>query len=467
MVFGLFSRKQQLAQPPPTEQPTELEPAAQLRTPSPSIDSASIGKQNSPSHGPPLTPSPPPDSNSTPGETVPVDLHSLILSIPPQTLHTYAVKHLAPPNQPDPETLTHLTTFFRELEPPPRLHCLRCHKSFFDVENTDRSCLVPHDDDSAEVERVGVASKSKGAGSYETLWGCCGRTVEGDGDMGPPDGWCYEGKHTTDIKRARFRADSTLQDDKLTSCERLRCHGSAPRSTRAHRKRGRPLVDQGEDDEEESSTSASAPSISTSPRSSNGRRPTKKIRTQVLPTKEESEESTEEHEADKMNVDGAPPGIPPAAPSSTPKPKRKPRTTKPKAQASFSTPKTSSPLVLAPPFVSNSPSPEPLLQTQIIVAHKPPKPHQHLKQKSSVVSLKPKSSIASLKPKSTATSTKPESSAPKSTAEPPSPRKSLRHASPAKATPPKGKPQTRAKGKELVDVVDSSIDGERVVVPRR
>lgn len=59
------------------------------------------------------------------------------------------------------------------------------------MENDDRSCLIGHDDDSAEVERVGRAS-----GGYETLWGCCGKTVEGDGDMGPPDGWCYEGKHT-------------------------------------------------------------------------------------------------------------------------------------------------------------------------------------------------------------------------------------------------------------------------------
>jgi len=75
---------------------------------------------------------------------------------------------------------------------------VRCHKSFFEVENTDRSCLVPHDDDSAEVERISL-SKAKDlnlASEYETLWGCCGRTVEGDGDMGPPDGWCYEGKHT-------------------------------------------------------------------------------------------------------------------------------------------------------------------------------------------------------------------------------------------------------------------------------
>ncbi|KAG2742018.1 hypothetical protein P692DRAFT_20879695 [Suillus brevipes Sb2] len=57
----------------------------------------------------------------------------------------------------------------------------------------------------------------------ETLWGCCGASVQGTGDMGPLDGWCYEGRHTTDTKRARFRADSTILDDKLVSC--------APRDT--------------------------------------------------------------------------------------------------------------------------------------------------------------------------------------------------------------------------------------------
>jgi hypothetical protein len=68
-----------------------------------------------------------------------------------------------------------------------------------EIENDDRSCLVPHDDDSALVERVGRAAKRRGGEGgpvYETLWQCCGKTVEGDGDQGPPDGWCYEGRHT-------------------------------------------------------------------------------------------------------------------------------------------------------------------------------------------------------------------------------------------------------------------------------
>ena len=31
---------------------------------------------------------------------------------------------------------------------------------------------------------------------YETLWQRCRKTVEGEGDQGPPDGWCYGGEHT-------------------------------------------------------------------------------------------------------------------------------------------------------------------------------------------------------------------------------------------------------------------------------
>jgi hypothetical protein len=177
MVFSLFSRKQ-----------------SQLRTPSPSTHSP-IGSLSPQPPQPPLTPSPPPPP---PSDTAP--LHALILSIPPHSLHAYTLANLAPSHPPSPSILAALTTFFADLTPPPRLHCVRCHKHFFEVENTDRSCLVPHDDDSAEVERVGWARA--GTAEYETLWACCGRTVEGAGDMGPPDGWCYEGRHTVSLKNS-------------------------------------------------------------------------------------------------------------------------------------------------------------------------------------------------------------------------------------------------------------------------
>lgn len=64
---------------------------------------------------------------------------------------------------------------------------------------------MPHEDDTALIEHVGKGN-GRVAGQYETLWGCCGKTTEGDGDQGPPDGWCYEGRHTV---RHYTIADST------------------------------------------------------------------------------------------------------------------------------------------------------------------------------------------------------------------------------------------------------------------
>lgn len=174
MVFGLFGRKTD-----PKVEPTPST-SIQLRTPSPSIIESSSPRVDD--SCPPITPSPPPED-----VTDPTALRALIQSIPPKIVHSYTLSHLSTAS---PQALTYLSAFFSDLEAPPTLHCVRCHKGYFDVENNDRSCLVGHDDDSAEVERVG-----KGAG-YETLWGCCGKTVDGDGDMGPPDGWCYEGMHT-------------------------------------------------------------------------------------------------------------------------------------------------------------------------------------------------------------------------------------------------------------------------------
>lgn len=220
MVFSFFSRKSAQTKPSeaneagPSQLPTHIQfPATkQLHTPAPSIDSN--GKRPSPSRtldsdlkiplGPADTPSPSPDDAEQ--VTDPTTLYNLIASVPAQTLHSYTLNHLS--SSPStflpfptttvplsPQTLTTLVKFFASLTPPPRLHCVRCHRGFFELENTDRSCTVAHDDDSAIVERVRTGLGTE----YETLWGCCEKTVEGDGDMGPPDGWCYEGKHTVNF----------------------------------------------------------------------------------------------------------------------------------------------------------------------------------------------------------------------------------------------------------------------------
>ncbi|KAN0126481.1 hypothetical protein V8E52_000121 [Russula decolorans] len=258
-MFGFFSRKQQPAAKVsnlPSDDPMAVDSEPQqLRTPSPS-EAAFNGLGLHPSIAMTL----PPGSSHSPIPAVPPTpeaLHSLITSIPAKTLHAYLLDNI--PAAP-PDILAALASFFATLSPPPLLHCVRCHDDYTDIENGDRSCRVPHDDDSAEVEYIG---HKRGDSDYETYYGCCGKTVEGEGDLGPPDGWCYEGMHTTDTKRARFRADSTNADDKLDSCLRLNCHNIRARfpnakesvgagaSTSGRAKRARPPTDEGDGDDED------------------------------------------------------------------------------------------------------------------------------------------------------------------------------------------------------------------------
>lgn len=244
MVFGLFTRKSTLddASDSPESKTNHQPQNTRLPTPTPSIasvarqsplrfttvfrtvlgdsttnltlkdsdlvtDSVAEGENNIHSpFPPPVTPSPPPV-----GPDEAKALYDLMLTIPPKTLHAYSLAHLRPPpplpsalkSSPalglhpgitprplSPNTVTKLTTFFSTLAPPPSLHCVRCHKNFYEIENEekDKACRIPHDDESALVSRVS-------GGTYETLWGCCGQTASGDGSEGPPDGWCYEGRH--------------------------------------------------------------------------------------------------------------------------------------------------------------------------------------------------------------------------------------------------------------------------------
>lgn len=277
-MFGIFSRKQQVAANLQSDaMVVDSEAPKQLRTPSPSeVASNGLGPAAKANIGP----TPGPDAPTPAIPPTPEALHALVTSIPPKTLHAYVLAQI-PACAPD--TLAALAAFFATAKPPPLLHCVRCHADYTEVENGERSCRVPHDDDSAEIEWVGRSGKYNS--EYETYWDCCGKTVEGEGDLGPPDGWCYEGMHTVsrpcltfsprafppfpapwkphtkylfipaalqpDIKRARFRADSTNSDDKLVSCLELNCRNtrarlpsiSASSSVRAKRARPPPAED--------------------------------------------------------------------------------------------------------------------------------------------------------------------------------------------------------------------------------
>jgi len=246
MLFGIFSRKQgspgsftsnheaqeqdtqtqtqidsQPGSPPPSSTVTE---PMQLRTPSPSVDSRSnLAGPSSPGiRGTIYRPMSPlqnslsqlavhsdSESQSSP-EQQSQKLYRLIASVPAKTLHQYTLSKLRSATNPSTSstsehhlshaTLAAVADFFVDLHPPPKLHCVRCHKEYVEIENDDRSCTVAHDDESTIVERVGRGARRGRGGEdgseYETLWQCCERTVEGDGNQGPPDGWCYEGKHT-------------------------------------------------------------------------------------------------------------------------------------------------------------------------------------------------------------------------------------------------------------------------------
>lgn len=182
MVFGLFGKSK--AAPPPQDEKNEPGHVRQLRTPSPS---ASVG--TAPPQSPEMLPA---DAKAaakrsrsmSPSKTVgftgddvqlpPMnseELFTLVKKVPPKILHEYVLRNLPHASL---QEATALTEFFARLSPPPVLHCVRCHKNFVEVENTDLSCMVHHDDDTAEVMHGGGSRKT----TYETLWGCCNKLVE-------------------------------------------------------------------------------------------------------------------------------------------------------------------------------------------------------------------------------------------------------------------------------------------------
>lgn len=189
MVFGFFSRAKAESVAAQKAEGLLEESSTHLNTPSPTLSAADAPPQSpelasldarpkkrtrsmSPDKSHPLILSI--ESHVTNEPQHPLNLEELLTllkRVPAPVVHSYLLTRL--PRVTESEAST-LSNFFSELRPPPQLHCVRCHKEYTEVENTDRSCLIPHDDESAIVEHVGSTKRH----TYETLWGCCNRTVE-------------------------------------------------------------------------------------------------------------------------------------------------------------------------------------------------------------------------------------------------------------------------------------------------
>ncbi|KAG9037693.1 hypothetical protein FRB95_004539 [Tulasnella sp. JGI-2019a] len=185
------------AEPSPSNSP---KPASKPMTGSLSRKPKSNAKPRSSLKAPP----PPPD---TPEVTTRKALQAIVRSLPPKTFHNSVLSRL---QDATPDQVSVLTQILDGVEPPSLLHCARCHSNYYEEENVERSCVMDHDDNSTEVKHG------------ETTWGCCGHTVDGEDT---PLGWCYEGKHTDDRAKARYREDyeSDGSEDGLQTCEQHKC----------------------------------------------------------------------------------------------------------------------------------------------------------------------------------------------------------------------------------------------------
>ncbi|KAG9041714.1 hypothetical protein FS837_011843 [Tulasnella sp. UAMH 9824] len=208
-------RKSESIEPDSTNTPQpEDETPRESPAPSTVADSPSRPVKPSPRRKPrskslvrPVTPPP----AKSPEEIALDELKGLVQSCPPKSFHSALLARL---NGATPEQVASLSKLLEGLTPPPMLHCARCHQDYLEEENYDRICVIDHDDNSTEVRH------------NETFWGCCGASTEG---QEPPAGWCFEGKHTNDRSKARYREDyeDNEEEDGLQSCEERKCHRRA------------------------------------------------------------------------------------------------------------------------------------------------------------------------------------------------------------------------------------------------
>ncbi|KAG8712054.1 hypothetical protein FRC08_015096 [Ceratobasidium sp. 394] len=97
------------------------------------------------------------------------------------------------------------------LEP---LHCVRCHRKYFESENTNSSCKIEHDEPEDEGILVYEGHNKKRMHRYP----CCDESFPLDSDSEPTSTICYTDWHTTDPEDVEYERNKTVQ-----TCEEAGC----------------------------------------------------------------------------------------------------------------------------------------------------------------------------------------------------------------------------------------------------
>lgn len=139
------------ASPPPASTATEPTPAPpKPRKPRKSTKKSLPAPENAPDASAEAK-----ETNGTKAGTATLDeLKQLVTQVPPKALHRFLMERLDvqkpgkakkrananvfPTLQND---FPILSAFFNGLEAPPKLHCLRCHSDYFEIENGPRACV--------------------------------------------------------------------------------------------------------------------------------------------------------------------------------------------------------------------------------------------------------------------------------------------------------------------------------------
>ena len=114
-----------------------------------------------------------------------------------------------------------------------KLHCVRCHESFYEHTNHAKACRIEHDG-RADGERTEV-----GDDAITMMEMCC--RIEYDSEHGPPSKWCIVTAHTTRPEEVEYfdEEDSDYGNELVVTCAQNGCLKKRKKAASAEEQRER------------------------------------------------------------------------------------------------------------------------------------------------------------------------------------------------------------------------------------